>query len=73
MKQLITCQPFVIKFLYVQSHSDDIKEWSACTIKERMNIKVDHLAKTALLRAHMTNKFFNGLFPLDDLVISMDG
>jgi hypothetical protein len=45
MKQLITHQPFVIKFLYVQSHSDDIKEWSACTIKELMNIKVDHLAK----------------------------
>jgi hypothetical protein len=59
--------------LYVQSHSDDIKEWSACTIKERMNIKVDHLAKTALLHAHTTDKFFNGLFPLDDFVISMDG
>jgi hypothetical protein len=48
MKQLITRQPFVIKFLYVQSHSDDIKEWSACTIKERMNIKVNHLAKNGI-------------------------
>jgi hypothetical protein len=73
MKQLITCQPFVIKFVYIQSHSDDIKEWSACIIKERMNMKVDHLTKTALLHAHMTNKFYAGLFPLDDFVISMDG
>ncbi len=73
MKQLITCQPFVILFLYVQSHSDNIKEWGACTTKERMNIKADHLAKMALLHAHTTNEFFNGLFPLDDFVISMDG
>ncbi len=73
MKRLITCQPFVIKFLYVQSHSDDIQEWSACTIKERMSMKVDSLANTALLNAHTTNQFFNGLFPLDDFVISMDG
>jgi hypothetical protein len=67
MKQLITHQPFIIKFSYVQSHSDDIKEWSACTIKECMNIKVDHLTKMALLHAHTTNEFFNGLFLLDDL------
>jgi hypothetical protein len=38
-----------------------------------MNIKVDHLARMALLHTHTTNEFFNGLFPLDDFVISMDG
>jgi hypothetical protein len=38
-----------------------------------MNIKVDALAKKALLHTHTSNKFFNGLFPLNDFVISVDG
>ncbi len=29
---------FCHKIFYVQSHTDNIKEWSKCTIKERMNI-----------------------------------
>jgi hypothetical protein len=72
MKKFISCQPFVIKFLYVQSHTDDIK-WSECTIKERMNIKVDDRAKRALIHAHATNEFFDGIYPLDNFVISMGG
>ncbi len=31
MKQLITCQPFIIKLLYVVSHSEDRKDWASCT------------------------------------------
>jgi hypothetical protein len=54
-------------------HTDDIKEWSECTIKECMNIKVNDLPKKALLQAHTSNEFFNGLFPLNDFVISVDG
>jgi hypothetical protein len=73
VKKLISRQPFVIKFLYVQSHTDDIKDWSECTIKERMNITVDDLAKRALIHAHATNEFFNGVYPLDDFVITMGG
>jgi hypothetical protein len=73
MKKLILCQPFVIKFLYVQSHTDDIKDWSECTIKECMNIKVDDLAKRALIHAHATNEFFVGIYSLDDFVITMGG
>jgi hypothetical protein len=38
-----------------------------------MNIKVNDLAKKALLYTHTSNKFFNGLFPLDEFVISVDG
>jgi hypothetical protein len=73
MKHLINCQPFVVKFQYVQSHLDIILEWGECTIKELINIKVDNLAKLALLHTHAPNKFFNGLYPLDDFCIYMDG
>ncbi len=73
MKRLIKCQTFVVKFQYDQSHLDDIKEWGKCTIKERINIKVDHLAQQAPLHAHGTSEFFNGLYPLDDFCIYMDG
>ena len=34
MKCLTTHQPFAVYFLYVASHSDDVKEWSECTIQE---------------------------------------
>jgi hypothetical protein len=45
MKQMILEHPFHLKFLYVTSHSDDTKKWKECSLKERINIKVDHLAK----------------------------
>jgi hypothetical protein len=66
MKRLITRQPFIIKFLYVASHSNERIDWASCTIKERLNIKVDHLAKQALLHAHLCNEYFDGCFPAED-------
>jgi hypothetical protein len=47
-----------------------MKEWSECTIKERIDIKVNALvSKKALLHAHTYNTFFHGRFPLDDFLI----
>ena len=63
MKQYIIKQPFRLIFLYVASHCDDTKLWSDCTLKEKMNIKVDSLAKVALMCAHATNEYFDGIFP----------
>ena len=73
MKRLILDHPFSLKFLYVASHSDDTKQWKECTLKERINIKVDHLAKKALLAAHASNQFFDGSFPLEDFQVRTDG
>jgi hypothetical protein len=73
MKQLITRQPFIIKFLYVASHSNDRKDWASCTFKERLNIKVDHLAKQALLHAHSCNEYFDGCFPAEDFRVYTSG
>ena len=73
MKRLILDHPFSLKFLYVASHSDDTKQWKECTLKERINIKVDHLAKKALLAAHASNQFFDGSFPLEDFQVCTDG
>ncbi len=73
MKRLITHQPFIIKFKYVVSHSDNRKDWASCTIKERLNIKVDHLAKQALLHAHLCNAYFDGCFPAEDFWVYTSG
>jgi hypothetical protein len=73
MKFLITRQPFIIKFRYVASHSDERKDWASCTIKERLNIKVDHLAKQALLHAHLCNEYFDGHFPAEDFRVYTSG
>jgi hypothetical protein len=69
MKKFITKQPFRLKFMYVASHCDDTKPWSECTLKERMNIKVNSLAKLTLICAHATNEYFDSRFPDEDFCI----
>ncbi len=73
VKRLISIQPFTTNFFYVASHSDDIKDWSSCTIKERLNIKVDLLAKRALLHAHSCHEYFDGRFPVEDFCVYTSG
>ncbi len=73
MKHMILDHPFHLKFLYVASHSDNNKRWKECSLKERINIKVDHLAKKALLATHASNQYFNGAFPLEDFQVHTDG
>jgi hypothetical protein len=73
IKRLISQQTFSINFLYVQSHTDDTKKLSKCTIKELMNIKVDELAKLALHHAHLSDEFFSGIYPHDNFIISTGG
>ncbi len=63
MKRLISGHMFLIKFLYVQSHTDDIKKLSECTTKELMNIIVDDLAQSALRHASSSGEFFDGIYP----------
>ncbi len=73
LKDTFAKQPFTLKSLYVALHADDIKSWRECLIKERINIKVDHLAKKALKCAHATGTFFDGQFPFEEFQISTNG
>ena len=73
MKRLIAQHTFTIKFLYVQSHTDDSKKIRDCSTKERMNIIVDHLAKSALTSANSSGTYFDGVFPYEDFTVTMRG
>jgi hypothetical protein len=73
LKQYIAHQPFASKFLYVASHADDIKLQKECSLKERINIKVDSLTKKALWYAHALEKYFDGRFPKEDFTINTNG
>jgi hypothetical protein len=66
LKRCIICQPFALIFLRVASQANDTKPCHLCTLKERINIKVDHLAKKALICVHATDQYFDGHFPLED-------
>jgi hypothetical protein len=57
----------------VQSHADDSKKWKDCSLKERINIKVDSLAKKALRAAHSTGEFITSTFPHEQVCIEMGG
>ncbi len=69
LKCCIVCQPFALKFLHIASQANDTKPWHLCTLKERINIKVDHLAKKALICVHVTGQYFDGCFPMEDFQI----
>ena len=73
MKKLISRQRFTIKFLYVQSHTDDIKKMSECTTTELMNIIVDDLAQSALRQSFSSGDYFDGIYPHNDFVVTMRG
>ncbi len=68
MNKLISDHIFLIKFLYIQSHTDDIKKLSECTAKEFMNIIVDDLAQAALCNSSSSGEFFDGIYPNEDFV-----
>jgi hypothetical protein len=72
-KHLVSIQPFPVKLRYVQSHTDKIKKWQDCTLKERINIKVDSLEKMALKAAHCTSQFIGGIFPYEQIWVTMGG
>jgi hypothetical protein len=70
-KHLIAVQPFRVKFKYVQSHANDAKKWQDCTLNERINIKVDSLAKKALKSTLCSKEFIEGTFPNEQIWITM--
>jgi hypothetical protein len=57
----------------VQSHADDSKKWRDCSLKERINIKVDALAKKSLKAAHSTGEYIESTFPNEEIWIEMGG
>jgi hypothetical protein len=72
-KNLFSAQPFCIRYKYMQSHADDTKRWQDCSLKEQINIKVDCLAKKALMAARSTGKCIKSVFPNEQIWISMGG
>jgi hypothetical protein len=66
-------QPFLLKFLHVASHADDTKTWESCSLKEKIYVKVGHMAKKALICAHATDQYFDGNFPFEEFQIFLNG
>jgi hypothetical protein len=73
LNNLVSIQPFTMKYKYIQSHADDSKKWQDCTFKERINIRVDALAKKSIKAAHITGKFIESNFPNEEVWIEMGG
>ena len=72
-KRLINEQPGQVTMEWVPSHQDDTKLWHNCTLKEKINIKVDRLAKAALIAAVAENVYVNSGFPGEYITVATDG
>jgi hypothetical protein len=72
-KNLISFQTFGVQYKYVVSHADDKKKWQDFSLKERINIKVDRLAKKALKAGHCTGQYIRISFPNEKIRITLGG
>ena len=72
-KNLVSTQKFQVQYKYVTSHADDKKKWRDCSLKERINIKVDRLAKKALKAGHSTGQYIESSFPNEQIWITLGG
>ncbi len=72
-KNLVAAQPLRVQYKYVQSHADDTKRWQDCLLKEQINIKMDSLAKKALMAAHSTGECIKSAFLNEQIWITMGG
>ena len=71
LKQLILTANYDTDYVWVPAHQDDTKRRKDLTLRERMNVRVDSLAKQALLASIVSRTFINNNFPLESIRISI--
>ena len=49
LKSLVLEQPFEVTLNWVAAHQDDRKRWSQLSIEDKINVRVDTLAKKSLI------------------------
>lgn len=64
MKQYIRENPFEVEYEWVKAHQDDVKGWDDLTLKEKLNCRVDKLAKKALRASLLEDDCITSKIPL---------
>ena len=73
LKHLIISNHFETDYQWVPSHQDDHTKWAALTLRERLNIIVDELAKLALAAAIADGIFIDRELPFEQVRITIRG
>ena len=73
LKHQVQMNPFRSLFHWVPSHQDDKKKWHQLTLREKINVLVDRLAKLVLLTAIAENEFMDSEFPFEQIRVKIDG
>ena len=63
-------QPFPTDYTWVASHQDDNKKWKHLSLRERMKVIVDRLAKRALINGIQRQEYISNDFPFEQVQIS---
>jgi hypothetical protein len=72
-KNLVSSHTFRVQYKYVTSHADNKKKWQYCSLKERINIKVDRLVNKALKAGLCTGQYIRSSFPNEQIWITLGG
>ena len=72
-KRLVMEQPFRVDYCWVPSHQDEKKPWAQCTLKERINVKVDRLCKAALIDGVSSGVYIESVFTFEQVRIHAGG
>jgi len=73
LKQQISHNPLQIEYCWVPSHQDDNKEWGELTLRERMNVIVDKLAKLGLIADIADDEYADCIYPHEQIRVTLKG
>ena len=73
LKQQITHYPFLVDYQWVPAHQDDHRKWSELTLREKMNVIVDKLAKLAIIAGVVDQDFIDRDLPFKQVRVTLDG
>ena len=54
-------------------HLDNLLRWDQLTLPQKLNVRMDNLAKRALLAALVNEKFINGEIPFENVSLFCGG
>ena len=73
IKQYIRDLPCDVKYEYVYGHLDNLLRWDQLTLPHKLYVRMDNLAKCALLAALVNKKFIDGEIPFENVSLFCGG
>ena len=72
-KDYINFNPLQVEYQWVSSHEDGNKSWDELSLREKMNVTVNKLAKLGIIAGAREGDLIDNTFPFERVRITIDG